>query len=212
MDLTTILISIFGSGGLAWVIAKVCIKSIAKDALSESLDELKDKYTSKEQMQNERKELLEEIISSISFPVDIESIVSRIPEGLIGDVNTFPTISVKISKLGEKDFVTTDEAIFKNGEFDKLTLTRNGRKITVDQFDTWSYSTDIANVAQTTTPNHGKALNYGYKAIPVDEFEHLESPQVLVNEAKECSGTVFGSSSENGIATKLELLIVTFSI
>lgn len=131
------------------------------------------------------KELLEEILSSVTFPVDIEALVSRIPEALSKDTKEYPSISVKVSKLGQKDFVTTDEAIFKNGEFDKLTLTRNGRKITVDQFDTWSYSTDIANVAQTTTPNHGKALNYGYKAIPVDEFEHLESPQVLVNEAKE---------------------------
>lgn len=131
------------------------------------------------------KELLEEIISSVSFPVDIESIVSRIPEGLIGDVNTFPTISVKISKLGEKDFVTTDEAIFTNGEFTKLTVTKNGKKVTVDNFDTWSYSTDIANVSQTMTPKNDRAISYGYKSIPVDEFEHLESPQVLVNEAKE---------------------------
>ena len=35
------------------------------------------------------------------------------------------------------------------------------------------------------TPKNDRAISYGYKSIPVDEFEHLESPQVLVNEAKE---------------------------
>lgn len=129
-------------------------------------------------------ELLEEILSSVSFPVDIETLVTKIAEALSYDTKTYPIISVVVKKAGKKDFVTTDEAIFKNGEFDKLTLTRNGKKVTVDQFDAWTYSTEIANVAQTNTPNHGKALMYGYKSIPVDEFEHLESPQVLVDEAK----------------------------
>lgn len=133
------------------------------------------------------KELLEEILSSVTFPIDIETLVARIPEALSNDAKAYPTISVVIKKLSKdqskKDKVT-DEAIFKNGTFDKLTITRNGKIVTVDQFDTWSYSTDIANVAQTQTPNHGRAINYGYKEIPVDEFEHLESPQVLVNEAK----------------------------
>ena len=130
-------------------------------------------------------DLLEEILSSVSFPVDIESLVAKLPKALLLEAKDFPTISVAVKKLEEnkKDKVT-DEAIFKNGEFEKLTLTRNGKKVTVDQFDTWSYSTDIANVSQITTPNHGRALNYGYKSIPVDEFEHLESPQVLVDEAK----------------------------
>lgn len=130
------------------------------------------------------KELLEEILSSVSFPVNIQDLVARIADALSCDTKSYPIISVVVKKIGTKNFVTTDEAIFKNGEFDKLTLTRNGKKITVDQFDTWSYSTDIANVAQTQTPDQGKSLNYGYKAIPVDDFENLESPQVLVNEAK----------------------------
>lgn len=133
------------------------------------------------------KELLEEILSSVVFPVDIQALVAKIAEALSKDPNAYPTISVVVKELAQdkhkKDKVT-DEAIFKNGAFDKLTLTRNGKKVTVNQFDTWSYSTDIANVSQTTTPDHGRALNYGYKAIPVDEFEHLDSPQVLVDEAK----------------------------
>lgn len=130
------------------------------------------------------KELLEEILSSVSFPVNIQELVARIAGALSCDTNIYPTISVVVKKIGAKEFITTDEAIFKNGEFDKLTVTRNGKKVTVDQFDTWSYSTDIANVSQIKNPDQSKSLNYGYKSIPVDDFEHLESPQVLIDEAK----------------------------
>ncbi len=131
------------------------------------------------------KELLEEIISSITFPVDIESVVSRIPEALSKDAHTYPTISIVVKKLekDKKDKVT-GEAVFKNGEFTKLTITRNGKRVTVDNFNTWSYATDIAFVDQIATPNQDRTISYGYKSIPVDEFEHLESPQVLVDEAK----------------------------
>lgn len=133
------------------------------------------------------REKLEELLSSIYFTEDIESIVSRIPEVLSCDAKEYPTISVTIKKLGkdrQKDTVT-DEAIFKNGEFTKLTITRNGKKVSVDNFDTWSYATDVVFVDQTTTPEQGKTIAYGYKAIPVDEYENLDSPQVIIQEAQE---------------------------
>ncbi len=133
------------------------------------------------------REKIEELISSINFSEDIESIVSKIPETLTMDTKVYPTISVVIKKLGkdkQKDKIT-DEAIFKHGEFTKLTLTRNGKKVTVDNFDTWSYATDKAFVDQTTTPDQDKTITYGYKAVPVDEYEQLESPQVIIKEAQE---------------------------
>ena len=55
----------------------------------------------------------------------------------------------------------------------------------IDNFHTWSYTTDIGFVDQTSTPNNDRTISYGYKSIPVDDMEHLESPQVLVSEAKE---------------------------
>lgn len=61
MDLQTILISTFSSGGLAWVVVKLYIKSIAKDVFNENLKKLDEKYTTKEQMQIERKNLLKEV-------------------------------------------------------------------------------------------------------------------------------------------------------
>lgn len=130
---------------------------------------------------------IEELISSINFTEGIESIVAKIPEALTEDAKNYPTISVVIKKRGKdksKDIIT-DEATFKNSEFTKLTITRNGKKITVDNFDTWSYSTDVAFVDQTTTPDKDKTISYGYKAIPVDNYESLAAPQVIISEAKE---------------------------
>ncbi len=132
--------------------------------------------------------LLEELLASVNFPVDVEALVAKIPSVLSKDVKDYPTISVvskEISKERIKNDKVIDEAVFKHGEFDKLTLTRNGRKITVDQFDAWSYSTDVVNVAQTITPDQSKTINYGYSAIPVDDFEQLATPQELISEARE---------------------------
>lgn len=61
MDIQTILVSLLGSGSIAWVIVKVCIRSIAADVINEQLEALDEKYTTKEQMQIERKELLLEV-------------------------------------------------------------------------------------------------------------------------------------------------------
>lgn len=59
--ITDIIISLLGGGGIAWVIVKLCIKSVAEDVINEKLDDLDEKYTTKEQMQIERKNLLEEV-------------------------------------------------------------------------------------------------------------------------------------------------------
>lgn len=130
---------------------------------------------------------IEELISSIDFNEDIESIVSKIPDTLFKDVKEYPTISVVIKKLSKdrKNDIVTNEATFKSGEFTKLIITRNGKKVMIDNFDTWSYTTNIGFVDQTSTPNNDRTISYGYKSIPVDDMEHLESPQVLVSEAKE---------------------------
>lgn len=61
MDWTTILISLFGSSGLAWVIARLCIKSVAEDVVDENNELLNEKFATKEQMQLERKDLLKEV-------------------------------------------------------------------------------------------------------------------------------------------------------
>jgi hypothetical protein len=132
------------------------------------------------------REKFEELLSSINFTEDIESIVSKIPEMLMLDTEKYPIISVVIKKLGidnGKDLIT-DEATFKNGQFTKLIITKNDKKIVVDNFDTWSYATDVAFVDQIATPDQKKTISYGYREVPIDDVDNLVSPQLLVSEAK----------------------------
>lgn len=59
------IISLLGGGSIAWVIVKLYVKDIAADVVKEVLkvkqEEFDEKYTTREQMQIERKELLEEV-------------------------------------------------------------------------------------------------------------------------------------------------------
>lgn len=60
-----VIISLLSGGSIAWVIIKLYVKDIAKavvdKVISEKQEEFDEKYTTREQMQIERKELLEEV-------------------------------------------------------------------------------------------------------------------------------------------------------
>lgn len=107
MDLTTILISIFGSGGLAWVIAKLCIKSIAEDTLDESLEALNEKYTTKEEMQKERQLLLEEVERRFLSIVAFREFEKRIDEHFKTTDRRFEDSSKRFDKIdGSLEHIT----------------------------------------------------------------------------------------------------------
>ena len=57
----TVLGSIFGGGGMAWIYLKLVIKDTATSVVKEKLKEKLKEYTTREHMQLERKELLEEM-------------------------------------------------------------------------------------------------------------------------------------------------------
>lgn len=123
---------------------------------------------------------MEEVLSSVTFPVDIEDLCSKIASGLKGDVSLFPRISVVVKKTINDKSVVTDEAKFKEGKFEKLVITKNGRKVTIDRFNNWSYDTD------THTVNHmaQDEVSYGIKGMPIDQLEAMPTPQELVSSAE----------------------------
>ncbi len=59
--LITVLASILGGGGIAGLFISLYVKDIARKVLNEKLEEKLKNYTTKEDMQIERKELLEEV-------------------------------------------------------------------------------------------------------------------------------------------------------
>ena len=103
MDMTTILISIFGSGGLAWAIAKLCMKSVAKEVVKENNKMLDEKFTTKEQMQIERKELLEEVERRFLSIVAFREVEKRIDEN-------FKTIDRRLNE-SSKRFDKVDKSL-----------------------------------------------------------------------------------------------------
>lgn len=123
---------------------------------------------------------MEEILSGITFPCDIEDVCSRIAEGLSIDAALFPKVCVIVKKkINGKDRIT-DEAYFKDGKFEKLVITKNGRRIIIDRFNNWTYDTD------THTVNHmaEHEVSYGIKGMPIDQLEAMPTPQELVSNAE----------------------------
>lgn len=56
-----IIISLISSGSVAWVILKLFVKDTAREVVTEELNKTLENYTTNEDMQIERKELLEEV-------------------------------------------------------------------------------------------------------------------------------------------------------
>lgn len=107
MDWTTLLISLFGSGGLAWVIARLAIKSVAEEVINERDEFLDDKFTTKEQMQLERKELLEEVERRFLSIVAFREFEKRIDEHFKTTDRRFEDSSKRFDKIdGSLEHIT----------------------------------------------------------------------------------------------------------
>lgn len=124
-------------------------------------------------------ELLEEIISSVNFPLDIESLVTKITSALRQDVKDYPTIYVigkKLSNDKNEEDIVLNEAVFKNGKFDKLTITKNDKTISIDQFDAWTYTSPVCKVSQ----NANDEWNCAYTNMPLTQFVTMSTPRELI--------------------------------
>ena len=107
MDWTTLLISLFGSSGLAWVIARLCIKNVAEEVINERDEFLDDKFTTKEQMQLERKELLEEVERRFLSIVAFREFEKRIDEHFKTTDRRFEDSSKRFDKIdGSLEHIT----------------------------------------------------------------------------------------------------------
>lgn len=126
---------------------------------------------------------MEAILASISFPTSIEEVCQKITEAFLVDASTFPMISICIRRTKQngdkKESQITDEAVFKKGQFSKLTITKDGKQITVDHFDNWSYASPSYHVSQSEK----KKISYGFTDVSFDDLSTLESPAAIVSHA-----------------------------
>ena len=107
MDWTPILISLFGSSGLAWVVARLGIKSVAKEVVDENNTLLDAKFTTKEQMQIERKNLLKEVEEKFLTLYAFREFERRIEEHFEATDRRFADSSKRFDKIdGSLEHIT----------------------------------------------------------------------------------------------------------
>lgn len=125
---------------------------------------------------------MEEAISSVTFPISIEDLCSKVSGALKVEPKAFNKISIKVRKMkGRKELNVTDQADFNQGNLVTLTVTKNGKTITLSNFEEWSYNTDKYAVTQT----NDKSVSYGFKRMPVDELETMPTPNEIINTASQ---------------------------
>lgn len=121
------------------------------------------------------KELMETLLSEITFPVEINDICNRIEQCLKVPIEDYENISIIAKKkVGEKDVILTEFVAIK-GKFSKLSVTKNDKKITVNETGAWSYESPQYSVLKT----ENNSVSYGFKSMAVDEAEKLPTPREL---------------------------------
>lgn len=122
-------------------------------------------------------EKMEEVLSSVTFPTEIEDLCKKVASALLVDSKELGNLEITVRKMKDQEELNvTDQAHFYEGQFRSLTKTKNGKTITVDQFDAWSYTTPTYKVNQTAD----NQLNCSYTNMPLTELVTMSTPQELV--------------------------------
>lgn len=134
--------------------------------------------------------LIQSVLSTTKFPVDIQLLCRRIAEAIKCDPAILPTISITVKKKCKdgKNEQITDKALFKNGAFHEFVITKDGKRVAVDRFDNWSVKNRTFRVAGNAEQN----ISYKIKEMPVDDYKKLGDIPTLIdtanNEAQEAKG------------------------
>ena len=102
-----IIISLLSGGSIAWAIVKLYVKDVARNVLTKELEE---KYTTKEKMLEERKELLEEVERRFLSIVAFREFEKRIDEHFKTTDRRFSESSGRFDKIDER-FDKIDESL-----------------------------------------------------------------------------------------------------
>lgn len=115
MDWTNILLTSFLSGGLAWGVVKLSVKKVADDAIEEHDKILDNKFTTKEQMQIERKDLLDEVERKFLTIYAFKEFERRIEDHFKSTDRRFADSSKRFDKIdGSLEHIT--DLLIKNNK------------------------------------------------------------------------------------------------
>lgn len=131
----------------------------------------KNKYVDEIKMQS--------LISAFNFPIDIEYVCNTISNAILVDSCELPEIKISVKKTLDdgKTQDITDKVVFKNGEFNEFVITRDGRKIIIDQFDNWSINSKTHSVSGNSDVEVGFVIN----KLPKDQMLQYVDPVTIVD-------------------------------
>ncbi|MDE6284497.1 MAG: hypothetical protein K2M17_02005 [Bacilli bacterium] len=90
----------------------------------------------------ENEESFENYLLGLSVPFAVDDIFKKFSELCLGDKNSYPSIMVKIEKKVENERIdVTDDIALNYGQVTSFIVTRNGKTISLDENNGWSYRT-----------------------------------------------------------------------
>ena len=121
-------------------------------------------------------EELKQYLLGLSFPITIDEVYKKICELSLENVSEYPMLSIKVEKNINSTSLTTDLIYMNNGQLTKFVITRNGRTISLDNKDNWSFKTSEVTVSQ----NNEGIVNYSLHSIPKDMLDGVIKPSDLM--------------------------------
>lgn len=139
-------------------------------------------------LDNESK--LNEYLLSLKFPIDLEEVYKKILEISLDNGFEYPHVHIRISKKTDKESdKTTDELEFVKGILKRITMTKNGKTVSLDSSaNKWKYESPELVASQTDKIS----LTYNIEAtdrseldISVSLLEQLNKIDTEVENVKE---------------------------
>lgn len=123
---------------------------------------------------------LENAISNLEFPIDVEGICSLVAKYLKCNLEDYPLIDIEIAKKHtEEDEAIIDKATFVNNKCECLVYSKNNIKVSIKRNGDWDYITEVfktgVNDKKKYFTNNSKHPQPSYMTEYIeDEIEHAK--------------------------------------
>lgn len=130
-------------------------------------------------------------LTSLRFPVEIDSVYKKICEISLGNISLYPEISLKVTKYDMEEGLedVTDMIEIVDGKFSSFGMTRNGKTIILDSDGNWTYEkklSDMTAIVQYDNDDdkfsYGSVYDGGLGTEKLEEVTHSEMRDIAIND------------------------------
>jgi len=125
-------------------------------------------------------EEVKKYLLSLTFPINITEVYTNLYNLSLINYDSINNLSIRVEKINENHSVITDEIIINNDKLDLLTVTKNGKTITLDNDGNWTY----VYKKLVVNGNSSDEIDYTLKSISYDEISNYESLTDRIDTAK----------------------------